>query len=135
MTHLFQIRFATKNFIAKFFIKAHSFRLIHQKLNSKGFFQPLVVTYSFEFNLNFLAKFFIKVQNFPDPGGDTFLFKKVQSLSIYKKRHIIRRSHIFWRSHFFRQSHVFRRSHFLGGGGSGGGGYLLTLINLKNINY
>ena len=56
-----------KNFLAKFFIKVYRFRLIHQKLNSKDFLRPLVVTHLFKIEfptINFLAKFFIKSHRF-----------------------------------------------------------------------
>ena len=38
LLHLLKLQFSTKNFLAKFFIKEHRFLLIHQKLNSNGFF-------------------------------------------------------------------------------------------------
>ena len=45
----------------------HRFRLIYQKLNSNGFFRPLVVTHLFKIQIltiNYLAKFLIKLQRF-----------------------------------------------------------------------
>ena len=41
MTHLFKIQFATKKFIATFFIEIHKLRLIDQKLNSNGIEETL----------------------------------------------------------------------------------------------
>ena len=67
VTHFFKIRFATKNFLAKFLIKMHRFRLIHQKLNSNGLFRTpngyALVQNSFP-TINFLAKLFINVHRF-----------------------------------------------------------------------
>ena len=67
VTYFFRIQFYTKNFLAKFFIKVHRFRLIHQKLSSNGTFRTLVVTHLFKIQFptkNFLAKFFIRVHRF-----------------------------------------------------------------------
>ena len=47
--------------------KIHRFRLILQKLNSKGFFRPLVETHLFKIQFptkKFLTKFFIKMHRF-----------------------------------------------------------------------
>ena len=93
-----KINFLRKNSLAKIFIKMHRFRLIHQKLNSKGFFWPLVVTYLFKFQFltkNVIAKIFIEMhgfqllyqpktkikRSFSTPGGDPFF----QNSIFYKK--------------------------------------------------
>ena len=47
VTHLFQIQFPTKKFLA-FFIKIHRFRLIHHKLNLNSIFRPLVAKHQFK---------------------------------------------------------------------------------------
>ena len=80
--------FQQKNFLPKFFMKVHRYRLNHQKLHTKRFFRPLVVTHLFEIQFStviFLAKFFIKSQRYrlihqklknnrfcPNPGDYTF---------------------------------------------------------------
>ena len=50
----------------------HIFRIIHQKLNSKNVFQPLLVLHLTKIQFptkNFVAKFYIKVYRFrPDLG-------------------------------------------------------------------
>ena len=40
MARLFKIQFSTKKFLAKIFIKIYKSQLIHEKLNSKGFWTP-----------------------------------------------------------------------------------------------
>ena len=65
-------RFPTKNSLTKFFLKMHRFRIIHQKLNSKGFFRPLVVTHLLK--IHFLQK--ISQQYFSLKCIDFDLFTK-----------------------------------------------------------
>ena len=65
--HLTKIQFPTENFVAKFFIKVHRFRLFHQRLNSNGFFRSLLVTNLLKIKFptkNLQAKIFIKVHRF-----------------------------------------------------------------------
>ena len=48
-------------------MKMHRFRLIHRKLDQKGFFGPLMVAHFFKIEFptkNFLAKFFMKMHRF-----------------------------------------------------------------------
>ena len=62
-----KIRYATKNFLAKFSKKMQILRLIHQKLNSKDVFRPLVVLHLTKIQFatkNYVANIFIKVHRF-----------------------------------------------------------------------
>ena len=113
LLNLFKIQFTTKNFLAKFFIEVHRFRLIHQKLNSKYFLRPLVATHLFKIQFptkNFPVKFLINMHRFwlihqklnskgffPIPGSDTL----VQNSNSYKKFSI----EIFIKVHKFRFIH------------------------------
>ena len=79
-----KLQFPKKNFLTKFFIKVHRFRLIHQKLNSKVSFRTLVETHLFKTQFltkNFLAKFLIKMHRF------RIIHQKLNSKDFY----------IFWR--------------------------------------
>ena len=80
-------------------MKGHRIRLIHQKLNSKGFFRPLVTTHSFKIQIP-TKKSHSKISYknasistyspktelerfFPTPGGDIFVSHKNASISTY----------------------------------------------------
>ena len=100
-------------------------------MNSKGFFQPLVVTYLFKIQFstkNFLVKFFIKVHRFtyspktefervfPTPRCDTFVqnsicYKKFPSKISHKNSEF---SRPLVKTHFC--SKKFNRSLFIRGG-------------------